>query len=233
MGMDKRLVYVRHTEEINDKLDLDYISELVDNAPCVDNHWHCTENIEKLKPIFIFFCGKIYICYEFTIRKLNKEPCSPYDIKVDSFLHTYKQVEYAFGRYKIKWHKQGKKWFKWQTMRHKEDFSEKNVQTAFDTYSGKTPTNLNIKYKAPVLIGYEMDNKPKLFKNPRLADYKFLKRLDPYTIFQEIEMYVGGVLGLGSPNMIEVSDDVKRSQHGFDKWSFKRMPGKPKPRKNK
>ena len=88
---------------------------------------------------------------------------------------------------------------------------------------------LNIKYKTPVIVSYkEKENKDsiKLISNPKLFEYNFLKMIDPYTLFQEIQMYVGGVLGNNEPNIIEVSDDVKIASHGYNKWSFRNTPKK-------
>ena len=50
-----------------------------------------------------------------------------------------------------------------------------------------------------------------------LKQVEFVKVFDPYTCFQEIEMYLSGVLGGMSPKMIECSDEVRLESHGFDK----------------
>lgn len=58
-----------------------------------------------------------------------------------------------------------------------------------------------------------------------LKDIKFAKAVDPFTAFQEISMWVGGVLPKDGPPMIEITDDkIKAAKHGMDKWSF-RKPG--------
>ena len=54
-----------------------------------------------------------------------------------------------------------------------------------------------------------------------LKDLNFQKVLDPFTAYQELEMWVGGVIGQ-NPQPAEVSDAVKIQQHGFDKWSFRK-----------
>ena len=35
-------------------------------------------------------------------------------------------------------------------------------------------------------------------------------------------MFLGGVLGIGEKEIIEVDDKYKIPQHGFDKWSFRK-----------
>ena len=52
--------------------------------------------------------------------------------------------------------------------------------------------------------------------------------MDTFTAFQEIQMYISGVLGTGEKEIIEVEDKYKIPQHGFNKWSFRREPTKKK-----
>ena len=47
-------------------------------------------------------------------------------------------------------------------------------------------------------------------------------KLDAYGIYQEIEMYMGGVLGSQEKETIEISDKDKRDSKGFDNYSFKK-----------
>ena len=62
-----------------------------------------------------------------------------------------------------------------------------------------------------------------------LKNVTFAKVLDPVTCFQEIEMWVGGVLPKPGNPMVEITDDkIKAAKHGMDKWSFRRMPEKTK-----
>jgi hypothetical protein len=50
--------------------------------------------------------------------------------------------------------------------------------------------------------------------------------MDSFTAFQEISMFLGGVLGAGEKNIVEVEDKYKITQHGFNKWSFRKEPEK-------
>lgn len=67
--------------------------------------------------------------------------------------------------------------------------------------------------------------------SPVLKDIEFYRVVDCYTAFQEIEMFIGGVLGTCNDPAPRFSDKVMRDSKGFDKWSFKTMPGTKKPRK--
>lgn len=65
-------------------------------------------------------------------------------------------------------------------------------------------------------------SKPTFIINPMLQDYEFYKKVDSFQAFQEIQMFLGGVLGINEKPMIVIDDKHKIAQHGFDKWSFRK-----------
>lgn len=67
--------------------------------------------------------------------------------------------------------------------------------------------------------------------NPVLKDWGFVKVKDPFTAYQEIDMYLSGVIGAAHPPMIEVANDVRIAKHGFNDRSFRKEPGQKKRRK--
>lgn len=68
-----------------------------------------------------------------------------------------------------------------------------------------------------------MPDKPVLVTivNPVLKDYNFQKVLDNYTLYQELEMFIGGVL-TNTEVIPELEDKHKVAAHGFDAWSFRK-----------
>lgn len=58
--------------------------------------------------------------------------------------------------------------------------------------------------------------------NERLADYDFFKKKDAPSCFQEIFMYLSGVLGNKEKETLNVDDKTRIQQRGFDKWSFRK-----------
>lgn len=58
-----------------------------------------------------------------------------------------------------------------------------------------------------------------------LKNINFPKILDPFTAYQELSMWVGGVLPKTGNEMVSISDEDKITKRGFDKWSFRKMPG--------
>lgn len=92
-------------------------------------------------------------------------------------------------------------------------------------------------YKTP-LIGlkpnrtrrYAWDSKEPytaLTVNPSLKEIEFYKVKDPITAFQDIYMFISGVIGVDNKPMIEISDKHKAAAKGHDgEYSFKKPPGK-------
>lgn len=61
--------------------------------------------------------------------------------------------------------------------------------------------------------------------NPCLKDIQFYQVLDAFTAYQELEMWVGGVLS-NNPQIQPVPDKFKIQQHGYDEYSFRKLPTK-------
>ena len=57
--------------------------------------------------------------------------------------------------------------------------------------------------------------------NPMLKPFGFQSIVDPFTAFQELSMYVSGVLGSTGVDMIQVSDEDMKYKKGFHDMSFK------------
>ena len=56
-----------------------------------------------------------------------------------------------------------------------------------------------------------------------LGRLEFFKKFDSYQAFQELSMWIGNLSQPGS-EMYQLSDDELIAKHGFDKWSFRKMP---------
>ena len=109
--------------------------------------------------------------------------------------------------------------------------SSNTVKSFFDTKISKNEFDFMIENKYTILISqndlndFKGDDKQLYLVNaPALKNVQFYKIVDAYTAFQEISMWVGGVLtGQGRP-MVKISDKYKVLKHGFDKWSFRKLP---------
>ena len=72
--------------------------------------------------------------------------------------------------------------------------------------------------------GLYRNDETEVTMNPHgLKRFDFVKVLDPYTAYQELSMWVGGVLAGESPKMVKItSDKVLLEGHGFDNvFSFR------------
>jgi hypothetical protein len=88
---------------------------------------------------------------------------------------------------------------------------------------------LMIDNKFSILVGMKSNNRrdEKLVNvNPyNLKMLGFAKALDPYQAFQELSMWIGGVLGGTSPEIVTIKDDIVLAEsHGFDKVTSFRGP---------
>jgi hypothetical protein len=61
--------------------------------------------------------------------------------------------------------------------------------------------------------------------NGCLKDMQFYRLVDPYTAFQEIQMFLGGMASPEKP-IPEIDDKTLAAAKGFNKWSFRKEPSK-------
>lgn len=59
----------------------------------------------------------------------------------------------------------------------------------------------------------------------RLKEVQFYRALDAFTAFQEISMWIGGVIPGHGNQMVAIPDIIRIEKHGFDKkFSFRKQP---------
>ena len=74
---------------------------------------------------------------------------------------------------------------------------------------------------------YEAGKVQELIINPKLKDWGFQSIKDPVTAFQEIYMYISGVLGTPQKPTIKLKDKELAAKKGHsDRYSFRKPPGK-------
>jgi hypothetical protein len=117
----------------------------------------------------------------------------------------------------------------------KDSWNKKDINKCFSE-DIKDPGLLKIfvEKKVPVFIygdylagKYENGKSRQLILNPKLSDWGFQSVKDPVTAFQDIYMYISGVLGVSAPETVEISDKEMAKKKGHDgEWSFRKPPGK-------
>ena len=175
-----------------------------------------TETSRSYNLFLVGFCGKMYIAAK--INSTVKTGLFSPDTKVNtSFIYGLDNIKADICKYK-----EDPDYFKNKNLKeinHIESFvNNKNVLELFYTY------------KTPQFVLYPVNNNTSnenLHINAALKDVQFFKVFDPFQAYQEIEMYITGVLGINNKPMIEIADKHKIIGHGFDyKYSFRKEPTK-------
>lgn len=58
--------------------------------------------------------------------------------------------------------------------------------------------------------------------NPNLKDIGFQTQSDAFATFQDIAMYLGGVMHAGERQTVTIPDNIRAAKHGLDDWSFRK-----------
>lgn len=223
VGIDKTIVYEREKIEIEEYVK--FPDEFRSNQPWrkwndrnhfLDLNKYAIKQESKYEisdNFIIGFCGKLYLGWKFHWR-------TPSDHIHYGRFHT--KVVYDLDEVK-------------KHLRESNFFSS-NLVDDINYVHNYNPMDLFREYKTPVFV-YDSHYKrssidsnwrdsSRFIINPILKEYEFYKVFDPFTTFQEIQMFISGVLGTGEKEIIEVEDKYKIGQHGFDKWSFRKEPTK-------
>jgi len=77
----------------------------------------------------------------------------------------------------------------------------------------------------PIFVYRETRDEYVLTYNGCLRDVQFYRCIEPFTAFQEVQMFLGGMAFPNKP-IPKVSDKIMAAAKGFDKWSFRKEPKK-------
>ena len=89
--------------------------------------------------------------------------------------------------------------------------------------------NSAIEAKAPIVLCTTSSHGNVTYTaNPNLSELGCVSCLDPWQAYQEIQMFVGGVLCSNENPKIELTDKERVVQHGFDDHSFRKSATKKK-----
>lgn len=104
--------------------------------------------------------------------------------------------------------------------------SEREIESFYDLNNWGSLKSIFRKHNTPVfIVGYYIG----ININPELKKWKFAKIKDPFTAFQDIYMYISGVLGVDNKPMVQISDkDMAHKKGHGGKYSFKKPPGSKK-----
>jgi len=173
-------------------------------------------------PFTVAFCGKTYPGIEIQYQKADYfgDPEAKCFYDFESYteqLHRF-GLEYTEGR---------RRSYAWDRDPKSSPRCEDEVKEYFNK-SGEDHVTFFAELRQPiVLCRYDSrDTRLSVDINPVLADYDFYKVFDAYTAFQELDMFIGGIMSRDSNPMEEISDEKMRDKKGFDDMSFKKAPTK-------
>ena len=217
MGIDKTIIFERNIEEI-----IDTKLMLEEFQPSNNRGWRgnkrdnsflnlCYLDVDTKKQkkyversfFIIGFCGKLYLGWKFYYSEDNMSK------KFDGF-QTDLKSDIVYG------YENAKNYLK-------DNYWRSNIDEDVNYVINYDPINMFRKLHAPIFVYDTHGRKNKLIVNAILKDYEFYKIFDSFQAFQEIQMFIGGVLGNKERDIIEVADKYKITGHGFDyKWSFRK-----------
>lgn len=104
-----------------------------------------------------------------------------------------------------------------------------SLKTFFDKNRWNFLNKYFREYHCPTFI-YRKDSSGNyiITTNPILKDYAFYRIKDSFTAFQEIHMFLAGVLGNIEKDITPIDDKHMLKQKGFYEYSFKKLPTKKK-----
>lgn len=235
-GQDETLVYSRNTHLVSEETSVNSYYKIKNVHPFNEFFVRgiCRGTWMAYSSFFVGFCGKLYLCFELTYvhgsdsTKNRKQFCySPqhvadfiYSLGDDSCVDYYEEeYDVAYRKYHF-------------TL--SLDCIE-NIYTDFNK-TQNTYSEYFRKFSSPIFSVYRGYNPFQrryelvFTVNPRLQDYEFYRVVDSFTAFQEVSMYLGGVLGRGEKETLGRKDfpdePLIRDSKGFDKMSFKKQPTK-------
>lgn len=210
-GADPSVVMVRTNAEINP-------FEVGIPAPAVDIQLFDRANMNPrgwgwqspaMKEIRVVFCSKIY--YGIEISHGGEYHYFWQGDKLQAFIDAHSK------ELSIKLHYRA--WRDW-----KREFTVDDYFEVIDAPKCVFDYMLTNRYAIILWRETVPTDKPECHANPHgLKKLGFAKAVDPYTAYQELSMWVGGVLAGESPKTVKITDDkVLIENHGFDKvFSFR------------
>lgn len=246
-GIDEQCHYVRQTKEVEDLAsgrikgeanEYDLVRDIKFPRFTYDNdRWNGDRN-SKIKECYtraVMFCGRMYYYLNFKVETKNQYGISAYENIYCYSADDVGKVVAKYGSKKEKktWEKKDKdKWAKYRRRWGDRDedryqLNKDDMARFFENQGFEKPEFMDIHHETgiPVMklaIAPYSAAGSKLVLNPVLKDFQFFRAVDAFQAFQELSMFISGVLGGQSPKMIEVSNEVKIHKAGFDKHSFRK-----------
>ena len=168
------------------------------------------------------FCGKIYYCVE--VRRNENDTFS--DDRYVEYFYDYDSLVSYFENNDDKMltmlSNKRKTYFRGSVYSYLDE-----IKKYFDNTS-KESKKKDFLIENKITIA-RLSSDYKIIVNPQLNDHQFYRVVDSYTAYQEVDMWVSGVLAYPPNFMVDIDDEYKVLSHGFDeKYGFRTRPSKKK-----
>lgn len=196
-----------------------------------------------VEEMMVGFCGKIQPCIKFTYgsRAYLDPTLATKDTRVD-YVYTLEQADKAVSNFPKSLQKRyyGKKKTKKERRRRPDrdgaiyGLDRDEFEQFFKIHQPVEDARLFLHFKAPIVTLRRSDDVPNslaIHVNDELNKVGYMKVSDPFMAYQEIAQYISGVLGVGEPETVDISNEDMRDKKGFFDMSFKKDPGVKKPRR--
>lgn len=214
-GVDKSIIYKRENSLVlerkiikhYDKKDFYFPSYCMRSSSQYYNRY----GLIRFETYIVGFCGKMYpLMVTSTVIKKNQYQ----DETVTEYIYDLEIIKEHTKKYCSNW---AGNFSDYEAM-----LTNKIIENLFFEY--KVPSFIINESGFNVFLQIKTSNDGKnLELNPNLKQIQFYKVFETAAAFQEIEMFISGVLGVDSQKTIEVSDKSKIEGHGFDyKTSFRK-----------
>lgn len=175
-------------------------------------------------PFTVAFCGRTYPGIEIQYQK------SGYfgDPETKCF-YDYESYTEQLHRFGLEYTEERRRSYSWDKNPKTSPRCEDEVKEYFAA-AGSDHISFFAERRQPIVVCHYVRHETKMAVdiNPVLADYDFYKVFDAYTAFQELDMFISGVMARDGNPMEEISDEDMRDKKGFDNMSFKKEPTKRK-----
>lgn len=229
-GIDKTIVYYREQKTIKRKQTTESVN-IFDQIP------HRELRGIDVKSFIIGYAGKFRLVYYLSLREsfINKQTFVYTTKEIQNFLLENKCIK-ALAEFNDNTKSRR---YRYGSRCYNNSFNFETLDKAFNLdYS--IFSDIFTEFKVPLVKIYIpntynwMQKEYEIELNPCLKDIQFYKAVDLFTMFQEIQMYISGVIGVDRMIPVTISDVSMRDKKGFDNLSFKTLsPGKKYNRRNR
>jgi hypothetical protein len=183
--------------------------------------WSINGEIKNFFSVSVYFAGKRY--YGIEVRDNNLSSTS-------TFLWSLESSNKWFSE-------NGMELIPYKDWRSSKDISLQDLE---NLWTPKTPNQKTFQYilDNKIVIAYSIYPNPNYQSNlslfhintDGLKDIGFASCFDPWTAYQELDMFLGTILINDQDHMVKISDKFLITKHGFDAFSFRNQihPGKPR-----